>query len=111
MLVKGTVVDLAEPPARGRVVHVFADGRARVRTGDCTWSDWAPDCFTVVSEPGARDHDLRVSMCKFAEWSTDWERVARDEGNSKRAWDDLYDMGIDLLREFAKASGMILDTD
>lgn len=111
MLENGTIVDIAQPAVRGRIVHVFHDGRARIRTPDGMWTDWAPDCFTVVSTPGTKDHALRLSMCRFAEWSTDWERVAREEPNSKRSWDDLYDMGIDLLRDFAKASGMILDTD
>lgn len=73
--------------------------------------DLAHEPHTVVSRPGTRGHELQLALCEFREWSHDWDRVQREERDSRRSWDDLYDTGIDLLRDFARAAGLILDSD
>lgn len=108
-IVAGSIVDAAV--GRGRVVHVYPNGAVRIRFGDGSTNDYPVSILELVSSPGSRDHKLQLAMCEFREWSTDWDRVTRDEPHSRRAWDDLYDSGVDLLRDFAKAAGVILDSD
>lgn len=109
-IVQGAIVDAAV--GRARVVHVYPNGKLRLHFGDGSVSDdYTPEIVDVVSVPGDRDHQLQLAMCGFREWSTEWDRVNHDEPHSRRAWDDVYDTGIDLLRDFAKASGVILESD
>ncbi|MFI5736191.1 hypothetical protein ACIA49_39115 [Kribbella sp. NPDC051587] len=62
-----------------------------------------------MTTPETRTAAVATQLDRFRRWAADWTRVEREEPNSRRAYDDLYDGAIELLRNLARVSGDLID--